>query len=156
GDRLLEAHEGNAEPVPRGLRPRSFRRAGGRPRPRRGARARCGSDASAAPAGGPLQARRPPLLREEAPARRREIRSLGTRMAGDAGKIALEATGVRKAYAKNGVSLQVIEIERFVAREGEFITVIGPSGCGKSTFLHILGGFIPADQGAIRVYGDAV
>jgi NitT/TauT family transport system ATP-binding protein len=77
-------------------------------------------------------------------------------MAGDAGKIALEASGVGKAYTKNGVSLQVLAVERFAAREGEFITVIGPSGCGKSTFLHILGGFIPADQGTIRVYGDAV
>jgi len=77
-------------------------------------------------------------------------------MAGDAGKIALEASGVRKAYAKNGVSLQVLDIEGFAAREGEFITVIGPSGCGKSTLLHIMGGFIPADHGSIRVYGNPV
>ncbi len=77
-------------------------------------------------------------------------------MAGDAGKIALEASGVRKAYTKNGVSLQVLDVGQFTAREGEFITVIGPSGCGKSTFLHIMGGFIPADGGAIRVYGNAV
>jgi NitT/TauT family transport system ATP-binding protein len=77
-------------------------------------------------------------------------------MAGEAGKIALEASGVRKAYAKNGVSLQVLDVERFTAREGEFITIIGPSGCGKSTLLHIMGGFIPADQGSIRVYGNAV
>jgi len=41
-------------------------------------------------------------------------------------------------------------------REGEFVSVIGPSGCGKSTFLHILGGFIKADAGAIRVYGAEV
>jgi NitT/TauT family transport system ATP-binding protein len=47
-------------------------------------------------------------------------------------------------------------VERFAAREGEFITIIGPSGCGKSTFLHIMGGFIPADAGTIRVYGNAV
>jgi NitT/TauT family transport system ATP-binding protein len=77
-------------------------------------------------------------------------------MAGDAGKIALEASGVRKAYTKNGVSLQVLDVGQFAAREGEFITVIGPSGCGKSTFLHIMGGFIPADGGAIRIYGNAV
>jgi NitT/TauT family transport system ATP-binding protein len=77
-------------------------------------------------------------------------------MAGEAGKIALEASGVGKSYAKNGVALQVLDIERFAAREGEFITIIGPSGCGKSTLLHIMGGFIPADRGAIRVYGNAV
>lgn len=45
------------------------------------------------------------------------------------------------------------DVERFSVREGEFVTLIGPSGCGKSAFLHIMGGFIPADAGAIRVYG---
>jgi NitT/TauT family transport system ATP-binding protein len=70
--------------------------------------------------------------------------------------IALEVTGLRKSYTKNGQALQILDVERFAAREGEFITVIGPSGCGKSTFLHIMGGFIDADAGVIRVYGNAV
>jgi NitT/TauT family transport system ATP-binding protein len=70
--------------------------------------------------------------------------------------IALEATAVKKSYTKNGRALEVLDIERFSAGEGEFITVIGPSGCGKSTFLHIMGGFIRADAGAIRVYGESV
>ena len=52
--------------------------------------------------------------------------------------------------------MPVLDIERFAAREGEFITIIGPSGCGKSTLLHIMGGFIPAEAGTIRVYGNAV
>jgi len=63
---------------------------------------------------------------------------------------------VRKVYTKNGNSLEVVDIAQFAAREGEFITVIGPSGCGKSTFLHIMGGFIPAESGSIRVYGRTV
>jgi NitT/TauT family transport system ATP-binding protein len=71
------------------------------------------------------------------------------------GKIALEASGVRKIYSKDGREMPVLDIERFTAREGEFITLIGPSGCGKSTFLHIMGGFIPA-EGTVKVYGDAV
>jgi NitT/TauT family transport system ATP-binding protein len=70
--------------------------------------------------------------------------------------IALQASGIRKRYAKDGRVLEVLDIESFTVREGEFITVIGPSGCGKSTFLHIIGGFIPADGGTIRVYGNAV
>ena len=70
--------------------------------------------------------------------------------------IALEVTGLRKSYTKNGQALQILDVERFAAREGEFITVIGPSGCGKSTFLHIMGGFIGADSGAILVYGQEV
>ena len=70
--------------------------------------------------------------------------------------IALQATGIRKRYAKNGVSLEILDVASFAAREGEFITVIGPSGCGKSTFLHIMGGFIPAEAGRIEVYGKQV
>src|SRR5258708_34737997 len=70
--------------------------------------------------------------------------------------IALEVTGLRKSYTKNDQALQILDVERFAAREGEFITIIGPSGCGKSTFLHIMGGFIAAEAGAIRVYGRDV
>ena len=70
--------------------------------------------------------------------------------------VALEVAGLRKTYHKNGQALAILDIERFAAREGEFITIIGPSGCGKSTFLHMMGGFIPADAGAIRVYGQEV
>ena len=70
--------------------------------------------------------------------------------------IALEASGVRKVYTKNGQSLEILDVERFSVREGEFVTVIGPSGCGKSTFLHIMGGFIKAESGSIRVYGEEV
>ena len=36
------------------------------------------------------------------------------------------------------------------------MSVIGPSGCGKSTFLHMLGGFIRPDRGAIRLHGAEV
>jgi len=70
--------------------------------------------------------------------------------------VALEAAGVRKVYTKDGKPLEILDVERFSVREGEFITVIGPSGCGKSTFLHIMGGFITAESGSIRVYGREV
>jgi NitT/TauT family transport system ATP-binding protein len=72
------------------------------------------------------------------------------------GVVALEAVGVRKLYTKNGRQLPVLDLERFTAREGEFVTVVGPSGCGKSTFLHIVGGFIKPEAGSIRVYGREV
>ena len=65
-------------------------------------------------------------------------------------------SGVRKVYRKDGREMPVLDVGSFIAREGEFITIIGPSGCGKSTFLHIMGGFIPADAGTIRVYGRQV
>jgi len=70
--------------------------------------------------------------------------------------IALEASGIKKRYARNGQALEILDIGDFAAREGEFITIIGPSGCGKSTFLHILGGFIGAEAGRIEVYGKEV
>jgi NitT/TauT family transport system ATP-binding protein len=70
--------------------------------------------------------------------------------------IALEAEGLKKSYSRDGRSLDILDLAGFSVREGEFVSVIGPSGCGKSTFLHILGGFIGADRGAIRVYGQAV
>jgi NitT/TauT family transport system ATP-binding protein len=70
--------------------------------------------------------------------------------------VALEASGIRKSYARNGKTLEILDIARFSVQEGEFVTVIGPSGCGKSTFLHIMGGFIKAESGTIRVYGEQV
>ena len=70
--------------------------------------------------------------------------------------IALQVSGIRKSYAKNGQALDILDVESFAAREGEFITIIGPSGCGKSTLLHIMGGFIPAEAGRIEVYGKEV
>jgi NitT/TauT family transport system ATP-binding protein len=69
---------------------------------------------------------------------------------------ALEASGVRKAYTRNGKSLDIVDVAQFAVREGEFVTVIGPSGCGKSTFLHIMGGFIKAESGSIRLDGREV
>ncbi|OGA12742.1 MAG: nitrate ABC transporter ATP-binding protein [Betaproteobacteria bacterium RIFCSPLOWO2_12_FULL_63_13] len=71
-------------------------------------------------------------------------------------EIALEATGIKKVYTKNGRSLEILDVPSFRVREREFITVIGPSGCGKSTFLHIMGGFIEAQAGSIQIYGKKV
>ena len=69
---------------------------------------------------------------------------------------ALEVVDLRKAYTKNGATLPILDVPGFAVREGEFVTIIGPSGCGKSTFLHMMGGFIGADSGEIRVYGKPV
>src|SRR5438270_9800829 len=40
--------------------------------------------------------------------------------------------------------------------EREFLALLGPSGCGKSTLLYLVGGFLPIEQGTIRVEGRAV
>src|SRR5262249_5232163 len=80
-----------------------------------------------------------------APTRRREMSAP-----------ALEVAGLRKAYARDGRTLPVLDLARLSVGDGEFVTVVGPSGCGKSTLLHVLGGFIPYDAGQIRVHGRAV
>src|SRR2546427_422343 len=158
---LLEAHQGNAEPLSRRLRPRSLRPAGRRPRGRGGAGQGGRRYATAAAAGRSVEARRPAVLREEIPASGGEVRSLRAWLAGCRGEevsvVALEASSVKKVYTKNGQPLAILDVERFSVREGELITVIGPSGCGKSTFLHIIGGFIKSARGGrVRVYGEEV
>lgn len=40
--------------------------------------------------------------------------------------------------------------------QGEFVCVVGPSGCGKTTLLNIVGGFLNATQGHVRIDGALV
>lgn len=42
-----------------------------------------------------------------------------------------------------GISLQV--------KKGEFVAVMGPSGSGKTTLLNCISGYIPVDEGEIRL-----
>jgi NitT/TauT family transport system ATP-binding protein len=69
---------------------------------------------------------------------------------------ALEVTGLRKTYTRGRTAVAVLDLERLIVADGEFVTIVGPSGCGKSTLLHILGGFVRADAGRIRVHGRDV
>ena len=62
------------------------------------------------------------------------------------GTPALEVVGLRKTYAREGRTIEVLDLGRLSVADGEFVTVVGPSGCGKSTLLHILGGFIPPED----------
>jgi NitT/TauT family transport system ATP-binding protein len=54
----------------------------------------------------------------------------------------------RPVLALDDVSLDI--------SEREFVALLGPSGCGKSTLLYLIGGFLPIEQGAIRVEGTPV
>src|SRR6516164_9230945 len=40
--------------------------------------------------------------------------------------------------------------------DGAFVSILGPSGCGKSTLLYIVGGFVEATSGSVRVGGAPV
>src|SRR6476469_2151811 len=54
----------------------------------------------------------------------------------------------REVLALDQVSLEVAN--------REFVALLGPSGCGKSTLLYLIGGFLPVEQGAIRIEGTPV
>jgi NitT/TauT family transport system ATP-binding protein len=49
----------------------------------------------------------------------------------------------RPVLALDKVSLEV--------GDREFVALLGPSGCGKSTLLYLIGGFLPVEDGEIRV-----
>jgi len=51
------------------------------------------------------------------------------------------------------VALSEISID---VAEGQFVSILGPSGCGKSTLLYIVGGFVDATTGGVRVSGAPV
>ncbi|MFD2236576.1 ABC transporter ATP-binding protein [Aureimonas populi] len=59
-----------------------------------------------------------------------------------------KTTGGASHLALSGIELSV--------SEGEFVSIIGPSGCGKSTLLYIVGGFVEASEGVVRVDGVPV
>jgi NitT/TauT family transport system ATP-binding protein len=72
-----------------------------------------------------------------------------------AGMIEIERLSKTFATARDRSHLAIADISLSVA-EGEFVSILGPSGCGKSTLLYIVGGFVPATTGAVRVKGAAV
>lgn len=65
--------------------------------------------------------------------------------------------GVRYTYRPpRGQPVLALEDVSLDVEEREFIALLGPSGCGKSTLLYLLGGFMPIEQGSIRVEDSIV
>lgn len=69
-----------------------------------------------------------------------------------AGSAGLVVEGLVKRY---GAVTAVADIS-FVARPGEFLSLLGPSGCGKTTTLRCIAGFESAEEGSIRIDGKTV
>jgi len=63
----------------------------------------------------------------------------------------LEARALRKVYMTRRATVTALDGLDFVARRGEFVSIVGPSGCGKSTLLYILAGFVEATAGGVTV-----
>jgi NitT/TauT family transport system ATP-binding protein len=68
----------------------------------------------------------------------------------------LEVRGLKKVFSRQGKEVVALENFDLTVGEGEFVAIVGPSGCGKSTFLHMLGGFEPANGGTMRLNGELV
>ncbi|HEV2508422.1 ABC transporter ATP-binding protein [Bosea sp. (in: a-proteobacteria)] len=65
-------------------------------------------------------------------------------------------SGVTKRFQRRGDSFLALSAVDLDIAEGEFVSIVGPSGCGKSTLLYMLGGFVPASDGSMRIDGEPV
>jgi putative ABC transport system ATP-binding protein len=68
----------------------------------------------------------------------------------------LEAKGLAKTYATDGVDVLALRGVDLAVESGEFLSVMGPSGCGKSTLLHLLAGLDRPTAGSITLDGRNV
>ena len=64
----------------------------------------------------------------------------------------LEASGLQKSY---GARMVVKDVHLAVAA-GEVVGLLGPNGAGKTTTFYMVVGLVRADQGEIRIDGQAV
>ena len=61
---------------------------------------------------------------------------------------ALRLTRLRKSFGR--VAVDDLDL---TVRAGEFYALLGPNGAGKSTTLRMIAGLLPADSGAIEIFG---
>jgi NitT/TauT family transport system ATP-binding protein len=72
------------------------------------------------------------------------------------GSMKVEISGVSKQFGRAAKPFVVLEDINLAVRNNEFLAIVGPSGCGKSTLLHMIAGFIPINEGSVRVAGREV
>jgi len=70
--------------------------------------------------------------------------------------VIVEVERVSKEFVRGEQRVRAVDDVSLSVGQGEFVTMVGPSGCGKSTLLHLLGGFLEASSGTMRVAGNVV
>jgi putative ABC transport system ATP-binding protein len=68
--------------------------------------------------------------------------------------VALEASGLCKAYRIGKTRQQVLKNVNFNAYHGQVTMVMGPSGSGKSTLIAALSGLMRPDEGSVMAMGE--
>lgn len=79
----------------------------------------------------------------------------GGLVGGVAGDVILQATGIRKAFRRDGEDLEILAGIDLRIRKGEFLAITGPSGSGKSTLLYLLGALDRPSRGEVRLAGES-
>jgi putative ABC transport system ATP-binding protein len=67
--------------------------------------------------------------------------------------LAIDATGVTKAYGKDENRVVALAGADLRVPYGELVMLVGPSGCGKTTLISILAGLLTRDGGTCSVLG---
>jgi putative ABC transport system ATP-binding protein len=74
-------------------------------------------------------------------------------MSATATSLAIDATGVTKAYGKGENRVVALAGADLSVPYGELVMLVGPSGCGKTTLISILAGLLTRDGGSCSVLG---
>src|SRR5262245_47841296 len=67
--------------------------------------------------------------------------------------VKLSIEDVSMTFSGVGKTVPVLEHVSLDVHAGELVCLLGPSGCGKSTLLNIVGGFLRATSGGVRIDG---
>ena len=68
----------------------------------------------------------------------------------------LKINHVKKEFAIENETIEVIKDINLEIKSGEFISIVGASGCGKSTLIRMIAGLEKATQGEILIGEDKI
>ncbi len=68
----------------------------------------------------------------------------------------IEVRNVSLIYDTPAGRVPGVDNVSFDIGQSEFLCLVGPSGCGKTTLLNVIAGFLPPDDGEVRIGGKAV